>query len=504
MNVQPIATSMTDPMASTDRKPGTGVRDTRPMPAASEPCRFSVLLVDDNAVNRLSLSRWLEKKGGFDVSMAADGAEALSIVDKQPFDLVVLDVMMPVMGGLEVLSRLRETYSPEELPIIIATSRDRSEDVVEAFDLGANDYIVKPIDYPVALARVRAQLRNREISQESRPVSNRMPLREIRTGVVLEDKYRLEEMIGAGSHGAVFRATHLSLNRDVAIKVLHSGMHDNQDALDHFQQEGISACRVEHPNAVAVLDFNATPDGFVYLVLEYLRGHSLQEELRRKGRMTPERAAQIALPVCDVLTEAHSVGIIHRDVKPQNTFLHHSKQGEVVKVLDFGLAKLLEGTTENEEPTLDGIAGTIAYIAPERVTADPYDGRADVYSLGIMLYEMLSGQLPFIDQTSNPIQMMMMHVRRQPQPITDWVPDFDPEIEKVVFEALEKDPKKRLSAAALRKKFAEVVGVSAAPEDALLSDQSGFILRSLLEKEMAGEIETWRKKNDQAKLKKSD
>ncbi len=157
-------------------------------------------------------------------------------------------------------------------------------------------------------------------------------------------------------------------------------------------------------------------------------------------------------------------------------------------MLDFGLAKLLENAAEDEDPTLDGIAGTLAYIAPERVTAEPYDGRADVYSLGIMLYEMLTGQLPYVDQTSNPVQMMMMHVRRSPPPLRDWVPELDPEVEKVVFEALEKVPRKRLTAARLKERFAEAVGVRPEAEPAGLGDQSGFVLRELLEREMPGEL----------------
>ena len=477
------------------QRPEDGGRPEGGRPEDGGRPKFSVLLVEDNAVNRLTLSRWLEKQGGYPVTMAADGAEALRLIQQQPFDLVLLDVMMPVMSGLEVLRRLRKTYTPEELPVIIATSRDRSEDVVEAFDLGANDYIVKPIDYPVALARVRAQLRHREQARLSpRPLSAVTPLQEIRPGMVLENKYKLGEIIGTGSHGAVFRATHLNLNREVAIKVLHTGLRNDSEALEQFQQEGVSACRIDHPNAVAVLDFTVTRQGLVFLVLELLRGHSLREELHQEGKLSPERVAQILLPVCDVLAEAHSVGIIHRDVKPHNTFLHQSRRGETVKVLDFGLAKLLEESVEDDEPTVDGVAGTLAYIAPERVMAERYDGRADVYSLGVSLYEMLTGRLPFVDRTGNPVRMMMMHVRDQPPPLTDWVPDLDPKIGRVVLDALEKDPRKRLSADELKTRFAEAVGISEVPQQAALAEQSGTILRTMMEQHMPRELGEYREK----------
>jgi DNA-binding response OmpR family regulator len=477
-------------LAATGPRPR--LRDTQPMPAS--PSRFSILLVDDDAVNRLSLGLWLEKKGGFRVATAADGAEALRRLRGEPFDLVVLDVMMPVMDGLEVLRRLRQSYSSAELPVVMATSRDRTEDMVEAFELGANDYVTKPIDFPVALARVRVQLRAKERARR-RPKS--LPpggAQEIKPGSVLEGRYRLDEMIGAGSNGAVYRATHLNLDRRVAVKILHTGLGDDEVALERLQQEGISACRVDHPNAVAVLDFNASPSGLVFLVMELLHGHSLSEEIRRRGRLSPERTAEIVLPICDVLAEAHAVGILHRDVKPQNTFLHQSRRGEIVKVLDFGLAKLLEDKVMDDDPTHDGIAGTLAYLAPERITAERYDGRADVYSLGVTLYEMLSGELPFMGPEGNPVEMMMKHVRETPPSLVERVPELDPAIEAVVLQALEKDPRLRPTAAELKERLAAAVGVPPDQQPLGLAEQSGFMLRALLEQELSEEITVWRER----------
>ena len=334
---------------------------------------------------------------------------------------------------------------------------------------------------------MQTRLRTRSPAwQSSSPYPAVTSLAEIKPGVVLEGKYRLGEMIGSGAHGVVFRATHLNLDREVAIKILTTSLGGDQQALEHFQQEGISACRVDHPNAVAVLDFTASRHGVAFLVMELLAGHSLQEEIQRHGRLSPERTAEILFPVCDVLADAHALGVVHRDVKPQNTYLHQSRRGEVVKVLDFGLAKLLEETAE-DDPTAE-IAGTLAYISPERVLAMPYDGRSDVYSLGVMVYEMLTGELPFFEHGNNPVRMMMLHVREAPPPLRDKVPGLDPELEEVVLQALEKDPEKRPTAAELKERFARALGMAPGSEPRGPSDDSGVRLRALLEKELAKEL----------------
>src|SRR5262249_48378640 len=151
-------------------------------------------------------------------------------------------------------------------------------------------------------------------------------------GTVLDEKYRLDEKIGTGGFGAVFRGTHLGLNRTIAVKVFRPVPgNDSPEALERFLQEGISACKINHPNAVAVLDSGISADGIAYMVMEFLEGNSLADELRRKLRLTIRRTFEILGPVCEVLEEAHRAGIIHRDIKPENIFLSQAKEGLVVK-----------------------------------------------------------------------------------------------------------------------------------------------------------------------------
>jgi len=207
----------------------------------------------------------------------------------------------------------------------------------------------------------------------------------------------------------------------------------------------MSTCRIRHPNAVAVLDFSFTHHGIPYLVMELLEGQSLQEELSAAGDRLPlPRCLEILLPVCDVLAEAHACGIIHRDVKPQNVFLQRRREGETVKVLDFGLAKLIGGTMMRRRLTLEGVGpGTPIYMAPERFCELPCSDRADVYSVGVMLYEMLAGRPPFSHPEGSAVKIAMMHLHDRPPPIRELVAGLPAAAEDLIFDTLAKDPEER-------------------------------------------------------------
>src|SRR5438094_1693176 len=216
-------------------------------------------------------------------------------------------------------------------------------------------------------------------------------LSEALPGTVLDEKYRIGEKIGSGNFGTVYRGEHILLHHPVAIKVFRPAVGNaGLESLERFRLEGISACRVNHPNAVSVLDFDVSAGSLAYLVMELLEGHSLAEELTLVGRVPSSRCARIAASVCDVLVEAHGAGILHRDIKPSNVFLHRGKGEERVKVIDFGIAKLTGESMDvnvNARATATGIVvGSPAYMAPERFRGDPYAGRADVYAVGGLVY----------------------------------------------------------------------------------------------------------------------
>ena len=280
-------------------------------------------------------------------------------------------------------------------------------------------------------------------------------LSEALPGHVLDDKYRIGAKIGSGGFGTVYRGEHILLHHPVAIKVFRPAVgREGVESLDRFRLEGISACRVNHPNAVSVLDFDVSSGSLAYLVMELLEGHSLAQELRRVGKFPQLRAAEIACCVCDALAQAHAAGIVHRDIKPSNVFLHATNDGEhAVKVIDFGIAKL---TDESALPgaqttTMSGMfLGTPAYMAPERVFNQPYDGRADVYAVGVMVYEMVTGRLPFDSTTEGGhVSLMRMHALEKPRPLSTLMPEVYPKLEIAVTSAMRKEPEERPTAAQL-------------------------------------------------------
>jgi CheY-like chemotaxis protein len=434
----------------------------------------TLLVVDDNEMNRDLLSRRLERKG-YKVLTAADGLQALDAIAATPIDLMLLDVMMPGITGLDVLRAVREKRSPIELPIIMVTAKDESADIVQAFQLGANDYVTKPIDFPVVLARVQTQLRMKlgaakppaVPSAPGAPQLSPGAVAEVKTAAILAGKYRIESKLGSGAFGVVYRATHMALDHPVAVKILQHNVlisDDRSDALARFRREGISTCRVNHPNAVTVIDFGVTDNGVAYLVMELLEGKTLAESLKESGTFSPSRCLEILAPICSVLEEAHASGVVHRDIKPANIFLHGIRGEEIVKVLDFGIAKLVgSASDEHATMTMEGsLLGTPAYMAPERVSNKAYDGRADVYSVGVMLFQMLVGHPPF--KAQDPVALAVQQMNATPPALRDINPDVPPAVEAVVLEALVKDPDLRPTASLLAQRFAAAVAISQSPE----------------------------------------
>lgn len=443
------------------------IDDPQTTPEASEsPTPFTILVVDDVSTVRESVHPYLVHQG-YRVVEAEDGIEALHLVVDEPIDLVLLDINMPGMNGFEVLASLRRDYPPEDLPVIIATGQNKaSADQLKGFDLGANDYVTKPMDMAVVLARILAQLRGKTPLRNS-PNFNRIisTIEDVEPGTVLEKKYRLNALIDRGSFGAVYRATHLSLDRPVALKLLattfQTGDQKGDTSLTRFQQEGISTCRVQHPHAVSVMDFSITNGGLPFLVMELLQGHTLEDEMKREGKLDPRRCGEIFLPVCDVLQEAHSLGIIHRDIKPKNIFLHQGRQGEVVKVLDFGIAKMIGEATFNQRLTSAGsIVGTPAYMAPERLKDEPYDGRSDVFSVGVLLFECLTGRRPTKQGRGDLGSLLRSESWPTPPMLRSLRPDCPEALEILVARAMVHDPEQRPDATQMAETLAAALGMA--------------------------------------------
>jgi CheY-like chemotaxis protein len=417
-----------------------------------------ILVVDDLPANLDLMARRLERSG-FEVLTASHGPRALEVLRTETVDLVLLDIMMPGMTGLEVLRRIRETWSSAVLPVIMVTAKTDDEDVKEALDMGADDYVTKPVEYVVAEARIKARLRTREAARAMPPPSEGEPRTPAQAspGCVLGGRYRLESMIGGGSFGTVFRARHVELDNPVAVKVLSTSAGTDPEAMARFRREGALACRVQHPNAVQVLDLDVTRSGVAYLVMELLQGRSLDTLLEEMGRLTPRRSTEILAPVCHALAAAHAAGVIHRDIKPSNIFLHETESGEVPKILDFGIAKITGAAALGQNLTVDGsLLGTPAYMAPERFRRGHYGPKSDVYSVGTVLYEMLSGRLPFVPSSPDPLALVAMQTEDEPPPLRPRCPDISPALEALVRTTLDKDPAVRPTAGLLARRLAKV------------------------------------------------
>ena len=253
-------------------------------------------------------------------------------------------------------------------------------------------------------------------------------------GTVLAGRYRLDSLIGGGSFGTVFRARHLELDRDVAVKVLATSAGTDPEALARFRREGASACRVQHPNAVAVLDFGVNPGGVAYLVMELLEGHSLEKELEDAAPLRPRRCAEIVMPVCAALAAAHAAGVVHRDIKPSNVFLHRTPQRRGAQDPRLRHRQDRRARRRRAEPHRRRLAARARRPTwrPSASAAGPTARKSDVYSVGAMLYEMLSGRLPFIPSSADPLALVAMQAEEDPPPLRARCPEVPPALEALV------------------------------------------------------------------------
>ena len=268
-------------------------------------------------------------------------------------------------------------------------------------------------------------------------------------GSVLDNKYRLDRELGVGGFGVVFQGWHLTLQCPIAVKVFRpvSG-NDSGNALERFLREGAAAARLKHPHAVHVMDSGVSADGIAFLVMELLQGRTLGQELSELGPLPLRRCAAIAARVAEVLAAAHRSGILHRDIKPENIFLQQTDGGEVVKVVDFGLAKFFGDQalidTKAELTRTGEFMGTPSFVAPERLEG-VHDARSDVFSLAVALYQILCGTLPWTRQEWMEATFVKQH-KMQPTPIRMYRTNVPPEFEDLVMQGLAWDRAERPSA----------------------------------------------------------
>jgi serine/threonine-protein kinase len=265
-------------------------------------------------------------------------------------------------------------------------------------------------------------------------------------GRSINDRFKVTGLIARGGMGKVYKAEQAPLGRVCAIKVLnpnYSGEHDPEFHKRFFLEASISS-KLTHPNTVTIFDYGRTDDNIYYMAMEFLEGRTLHRALREEGPFIEERATHIARQICRSLREAHSLGVIHRDLKPANVYLiEHGDETDFVKVLDFGLVKNIDDT-KGEDLTQTGLfMGSPKYMAPEQIRGEHVDARTDIYALGIILYEMVTGKVPF--DRPNSVNILMAHVNERVPPLKEMNPScaISEALEHTIFKCVEKNPDDR-------------------------------------------------------------
>src|SRR6266550_803929 len=263
-------------------------------------------------------------------------------------------------------------------------------------------------------------------------------------GQILADKYRIEERLSEGGMGTVYRGTHILMDKTVAIKVLRPSLAADEKIVARFSREARAASRISHPHAISVTDFGEDAGGRVFLVMEYLHGRTLKEIIRKEGPMTLPRVVEIIRQVAGALDAAHDEGVVHRDLKSDNIMLLSTVDADYAKVLDFGIAKIneREGSYNPDLTAPNLVIGTPQYMSPEQCSqSTAIDSRSDIYSLGVILYEMLVGHVPF--GGDSPTAIMLKQMQEAAPSVLDERADLPESVGRIVSRALAKQPKDR-------------------------------------------------------------
>jgi CheY-like chemotaxis protein len=486
-----------------------------PSPEPSGVPRARILVVDDGAENRDVLRRRLERSGHA-VETAEHGRNALELLAARPFDLVLLDVLMPELDGFAVLEAIKGNPALRDIPVIMISALDEMPSIVRCIEHGAEDFLHKPFDPVLLRARINAslekkRLRDQEIEylrevgrvieaataveagtyrqgtlgpvarradelgrlarvfdsmvlqmkareerlrdqvrdlrqdiEQARRDSKEFPLAvdggNLHTGERLGQRYEILGVLGRGGMGTVYRARDLELEEEIAIKTLRPEFVTDATLLERFKDEIRLARRLSDQNIVRTHDFGEW-SGVYFLTMEYVEGITVRELIDTRGRLGVSSTLAIAAQLAHSLAVAHEHGVIHRDIKPQNLLLDDAG---VLKVMDFGVARLAERTTSVTEAGL--VLGTPAYMPPEQLMAEQVDARSDLYAAGVVLYECLTGQPPF--QASTVMSLVAKLLTQEAQPPESLNSEVPPALSALVLRLLAKKPEDRVQTAA--------------------------------------------------------
>jgi serine/threonine protein kinase len=316
-------------------------------------------------------------------------------------------------------------------------------------------------------------------------------------GRVIARNFKIEKLLGVGGMGKVYKARQLSLDKDVVIKVLHEHFQHDPQLVQRFQREARAASRLNHPNSIQVIDFGQDDTGVLFMAIEYLHGTDLFAVLQREGPLGEDRLARVMIQVCSALVEAHEQNVIHRDLKPENIMVEDRRgRKDVVKVLDFGIAKIQDPDEKGGQALTQAgmVCGTPEYMSPEQARGQTLDKRSDLYSLGVVVYQLATGELPFTAES--PIGIVTKHILEKPAPPRQKYPHLriSADLEAIILKAMAKEPADRyLSAHDMGVAFEKLLAKSGAKSTSAtmvgLASQASLVGASSTEETIGPEAE---------------
>lgn len=406
----------------------------------TDDARKTILVVDDAE----DIHDLIEARLGaaYQILHAYDGEGAFDMAWNQAPDLILLDLDLDGESGLDLCARVRATTRLSYTPIIFLTGDAKIDTKVEAFNAGAVDYVTKPFDAAELRARVGAALRTAQ-----RPARHMVDSGEV-PKTLLSGRYEIRDKLGSGGFGSVYQAYDTTTEKLVAIKLLHPQFTHDRDIVSRLRREAQAAHIARHPHVVRVIEVGTDTSGGPYIVQELLRGMTLAQRIASTGALGVERALTILTPIIDAVAVAHRQGVVHRDLKPENIFLVESDpEGEVTpKILDFGISKLAHKPGQHPLTSAGVVLGTPGYISPEQISGDgAVEATTDVWSLGVILYEVISGQRPFV--ADPPWKLFMVTLSAKPKPLRDLVPSAPEALERILRRCLQREPAARYPSA---------------------------------------------------------
>ena len=412
--------------------------------------RGRILVVDGDAGARNLLALRLANEG-YSTDVAADGRSALESIRRDPPALIISETVLPGMDGFSLLDTLR--HEGRHIPFVFLSARNDALSMNKGLLLGAADFLPKPINTEVLLTKVQkvmgekfaaadasARLTLSDVTRGAQQQHATITYGELAPGVSILGRFKLEKDLGEGGMGKVFKARDERLEEDVVIKVMKDTLTGDPKTLAHFKREIRLARKISHPAVVRIFDFFEVGT-LKFVTMEFLQGTDLAHEIVRRGAFPTAVALRIGAEFFEGLAAAHDLNVVHRDIKPHNVYL---LAGGRVKILDFGIAQGLDPQRPDHTVT-QSIIGTPDYMSPEQLLGQKLDARTDIYSAGVMLYELLTGALPF--EGKDATERITARLNRDPAPPSKRAPRIPQEIDAFILRLLARNRDERMTEA---------------------------------------------------------